>query len=323
MCSGNRSAHFFKGFVAVKCKSVLLLWFCGTGIFFNQRLLPAESGGVSWKYSFRKIVSLLRIVILWNLLFLIVRIGYGLYTGNSVLIRLFDIPKEIIKSLLQKGDLWHFWYLGTLMILYLLLPFLSRMTDEIKVKLVGILIAFSMAIQCVSMILHWPVQSMLIQTFRLWTWVLYFLLGGILPKLRPRIEKLTIRQHGIMVLVLTVLVITYQNLIGRYIIKQVGHALLAEYFYDSILTIVWVIFLATFVLRFRFAGTCSKMIERINSLTMGVYIVHPIWMKIVKHFMVPNTILKSLLYFMVVSLGAALISHFMNKTSLDKYFIKI
>jgi len=78
--------------------------------------------------------------------------------------------------------LWHFWFFGSLMIIYLFLPVFHRMFFEKKnlhraACLVFMGICFCMSE--LSMIKGYPLSMFVPQPLRLWTWVFYFLAGGL------------------------------------------------------------------------------------------------------------------------------------------------
>lgn len=93
------------------------------------------------------------------------------------------MPLECVKSIFQKGTIWQFWYLGALLILYLLLPILSRLTKMRKVFLVGTG-AIAVIIELTAFYLKYPVQKYVVQTLRLRTWIFYLLLGSEISKIQ-------------------------------------------------------------------------------------------------------------------------------------------
>lgn len=100
------------------------LFFMSSGYFLLNR------GEISIKYSIHKIVGVFRIVVLWNLIF------YGLeFIWKTVHVRkisfsISNLFQSIFQSLIQKDELWHFWYLGALMLIYIILPILSKIVRK-------------------------------------------------------------------------------------------------------------------------------------------------------------------------------------------------
>ena len=181
------------------------------------------------------------------------------------------LARAVVRSIIQKGGLWdtmwHFWYLAALMILYLLLPLLYRLyvgdqspDDRFSslfrlwagLALVGILA------QLISYCIGQPFQKFFCQTFRLWTWLQYLVLGGLAPRLRTAAEKrLPLLLHGLCLFLITVYVMVYQNIVGRGLL----HNLYAEYFYDDAFTVFWVLLLYTFLLRVPIPRLLHRILE--------------------------------------------------------------
>lgn len=64
--------------------------------------------------------------------FFILKSVIKVYSTGKLYFDLLGFPKEVIRSLFQKGEMGHFWYLGALIILYLLLPWISKRSLESK-----------------------------------------------------------------------------------------------------------------------------------------------------------------------------------------------
>ena len=121
--------------------SSVLYEVCGFAIpcFFMASgyvLLNREPATMS--YCIKKICNILRVVLLWNLVICITKILYHVVRQDIEQICLASCVVEYIqnicKSLLQKGYLWHFWYLGALILLYLILPVTKHIHIQIKIS---------------------------------------------------------------------------------------------------------------------------------------------------------------------------------------------
>ena len=94
-----------------------------------------------------------------------------------------SLPCEIIKSMLQKGTLRQLWYLGALIVIYCFLPIIHKIAHKRNIITAWFaLMIISAIIQISSYIAGYPIQKYVIQTFRLWTWFQYFILGYLLRK---------------------------------------------------------------------------------------------------------------------------------------------
>lgn len=139
--------------------TLLAYYLCGFAIpffFMSSGYFLLNRGKISWNYPLKKAFSIIRLVVLWNLVFDILKSVFKVYSTGKLNIEWLDIPQDIIKSFLQKGEMGHFWYLGALIIIYMLLPWISQKSLEQKK-----LLLFSMGIVCftvqtVSLVMTYP-----------------------------------------------------------------------------------------------------------------------------------------------------------------------
>ena len=131
--------------------------------------------------------------------------------------------------------------------------------------------------------------------------------------------------HAVFTLAMTVFILIYQNYVGtRTIISESGIRLYAEYFYDSIFDMIWIFLLFTLVLRIKISSYIIKlMIMKTASLTLGIYITHPIIRKAVKEIVGDKSIASMLIYFISTLITATIITWLIYKTRLRKYLLKI
>jgi surface polysaccharide O-acyltransferase-like enzyme len=164
------------------------MWFCSTRVFMVNGYLLLGKKSLDLKYSVKKILNILKIVALWSF---VITVGKLLFskTENNLLEAVWGFALQFVKSLVQKGTLWHFWFFGALMIIYCFIPLLFKLINKhfkIYKLLIVILIMVCVAVQLISIGVGKPVQSYVIQTFRLWTWFMYFGLGGVSANLMRR-----------------------------------------------------------------------------------------------------------------------------------------
>ena len=138
------------------------------------------------------------------------------------------------------------------------------------------------------------VKDTVIQTFRLWTWLFYFCVGGVLNK-NDLFQKVPTKLHMILCIILIFSTIAYCFLFS---IKLYG-SLFAENMYDSFLVILTTVFIFSGIKKIKFKN--KKVIEKLSSLTMGVYIIHWHILGIIRS-VVPsnNTIILNLLTVIIV-----------------------
>ncbi|WP_125140054.1 acyltransferase family protein [Clostridium transplantifaecale] len=167
------------------------------------------------------------------------------------------------------------------------------------------LAAVCVGMQCVSILLGWPIQSKVLQTLRLWTWLFYFSFGGEIAKWLPSVEsKIGKQSYFLMLVLLTVGVIVYQYFIVNSIVCFEGQRpLQVEYFYDSIIvTILWVGTLFAFIKRCDLKRKTRQTVSCFSRLTLGVYCSHLLVRDLITHFVGMNLFASTLLVWFAVTL---------------------
>ncbi len=168
----HKDLSLFNSSIYYLCEFAIPVFWMSSGAFLLNR--PKST----WRYVLKKILRILVVVILWDMI-----VSCGWIVGNMILrpdssINLLYIPKVILGSLVQKGIMFHFWYFGALIIVYILL----RALQEAYIRNHGVLLIIfgliCIGFQICSFIIGHPMQKYIIQTFRLWTWLFYFILGG-------------------------------------------------------------------------------------------------------------------------------------------------
>lgn len=230
--------------------------------------------GVDERYAARKIGRLLCIAVGWNLLTCLLRLARDFSRGDFTLRYLLALPQALLGSLLQQGGLSNFWYLGAAMLVYACLPLLVRLRGWLT-RIWAALVCAGVLFMAASCVVGEPLQGRITQTFRLWTWLQYFLLGGLLgggalPVPLRRLERLGWKAHTLLLAVVTAAVVLWQCLLGKYLI----HTLWAEHFYDSLSDILWLIVLFTWAMKLPLSAKAALRIRRLSSLTLGIYVTH-------------------------------------------------
>ena len=300
------------------CGFAVPMFFMSSGYFLLNR------GEVSYKYAAQKCIGIIRVVFLWNAIIFLLKFVKQLVWGEDFTINLWSFAEDFAKSFVQKGTLWQFWYLGALLIIYVLLPILSKMNCRQKgVALItcGII---SVAVEAVSFLYGKPLQKYTIQTFRIWTWLFYFLLGAEMPKVKDWFSAhINMICHFAIYLFSTVSIVVYQNYIGSNMILETTGVLHAEYFYDSLFEMIWIIFVFTFLLRINFSIWVADYLFRMASLTIGVYITHPIVRKVTLVIIGNTSVFRSVAYWIATLFGATIFTWVVRKIPLGKYLMKI
>ena len=145
------------------------IFFTTSGVF----MLGKES--VSYSYIFRKIGKILAVCFMWECLYSIV---------------LFIVKHEwrpflgsFLYDFFQKGLFFHFWYLGAMIILYLLCPLLHKLIKRNPQLFIGLTICLgviNILLDVMQLIEGRQFVLNVVQTLRIWIWLFYFMSGGVI-----------------------------------------------------------------------------------------------------------------------------------------------
>ena len=189
--------------------------------------------------------------------------------------------KKIIGSMVQKGYFFQFWFFGALILIYLCLPILKKFLNSKRsyLYILSLLISIGLIFELTNIIIQTPLQSYVIQTFRLWTWFFYYILGGLIAQFDKEFIKNGFKRWMKIVAVLLLLI---TPVILFFLAKTIYHNLFAEYFYDILF--VKIVSLGVFltILTLSLKESKYKWIVSLSNQTMGVFIVHTYVMKVLE-----------------------------------------
>ena len=237
-----------------------------------------------------------------------------------------NLFEQVYKCFLQKGYFYQFWFLGSLILIYLVLPILSRIFNtegNLYKKITVILIIESILINVIGIRCYLRynlvIKDNIIQTFRIWTWLMYFCLGGYINK-NDILQKISKKIHICAIVFCTGLSLVYQYLVSNAFYGN----LYAENFYDSVLIIINSILVFTYFRKVNYED--SKLVTMISNLTMGVYIVHPLLKNVIKKVfsqVIQINNLSNVVILLFVYLGSLIISYVIYKIPKLNKIIKI
>ena len=269
------------------------LYYLGTysiPLFFmvNGYLLLGKSE-IKYSYILEKIKWILITVCSWNLIIWLLKRDF---TANPV--------KKIAASLIQKGYFFQFWFFGSLILIYLCLPILKKILHSKRsyLYILSLLVVIGLIFELVNFLLQMPVQTYVIQTFRLWTWFFYYILGGLVAQFE--IDNLKYIFKGWMKVV-SMLLLLISPMILFFMAKTIYHNLFAEYFYDILLVKVISLGLFLTLLTLTIDSNKYKIIYFLSVQTMGVFIIHTYVMQIWQKFIGFN-IVGAYLFFPIFTL---------------------
>ncbi|WP_176541872.1 acyltransferase [Priestia megaterium] len=297
------------------------LYYCGTvsvPIFFvvNGFFLLNKTE-INYIYIKKKIINILFVIFIWNSLVWLLRIVVGKSSENIFLMT--------INSLIQEGYFFQFWFFGSLIIIYLMLPILHKVAQGTKQIIIftSIIIMVTWTIDITSLLNKSPMQSNIIQTFRIWSWLSYYLIGGILGNdgIRGKLyTKFSRKVNLIVLLVLVFLTNFYEFFVAHY----VYHNPYAEFFYDNIFIMLLVISLFLYGERIVFSN--HKLVKLINlsaSSIMGVYILHITIIKVFLHFNPFNNVMSNTFLIIIVFLISLCISVAISRIPFINKLVKL
>lgn len=295
--------------------TIYYLCSCGVPFFFmvNGYLMFSKKE-ISHSYALHKIIQLIKIVFCWNLL-----IAIPVFIFRQKLVNPFT---QSLNSLMQEGYLWHFWFFGALMLLYAFLPLLHRLLKDRLVLhviccagLMGICLYMSFS----SMAKGYPVQMFIPQTFRLWTWLFYFLAGGLINRIIPLCNRFPLVLHCILVLSVTIINDKSAKYVGLYMINNRQ----AEFFYDNVISMVWYLLSFLFLMRIPISEKADLFISRLCELTMGIFIIHPVLLTALSKAALPAGLFITLAFWFGLTLISGIGTFIMLKIPVVKELVKL
>lgn len=265
---------------------ISITWVIPTFFLINGFLILSKRK-LDYGYILRKESKIFFLVFLWNVLACI----WKLYVQKTY----YNPIKGCLQNLFfQDGLFPFFWFMGALMLVYIITPPLFRILESRywAIPLV-VLASICFLSDIVSLICFREMDIIILrhipQTFRLWLWLFYFYLGGCIFHKFPRLTK---KRIGL----ITLLFITVINVSFQYHIGFRGKVeLWPEFFYGNFITIV------QSVLIFMIMNDCTfyrskNIFINIGQRTSGVYILHMFFIiSIGKIYFFENVIVNSVL----------------------------
>lgn len=190
-----------------------------------------------------------------------------------------NLIKKIVGSLIQKGYFFQFWFFGALILIYICLPILKKFLNSRRsyLYILSVLLVIGLIFELTNIVLQMPVQTYVIQTFRLWTWFFYYVLGGYIAQFT--MKELKSRFKNWMKIV-SILLFLISPLILFFIAKTAYHNLFAEYFYDTLFVKVSTLGIFLTILTLTLNENRNEWIVSLSNQTMGVFIIHTYIMKV-------------------------------------------
>ena len=285
---------------------------------------------VKYTYAMKKIGNILAVVFVWNLIvFLLSRIVTNKFLINLLLSKKTTDPFSMtLNSLIQRDYFWQFWFFGSLIIIYAVLPLLHKcfISNKRAIVITGIFIVCCLIIDSLSISRSLDkkpiIQIGIIQTLRLWTWFAYFLLGGLLGRTKIReyiLNKISGKLNIFIFVISSIIISAYQyNMAHKYY-----RAVSIEFFYDNIFTFIWVISLFLLIYRHKLEIRSGKFIGLVSDKIMGIYIIHVTVLNVSTHFYKFNTPVSNILLIFIVAAISLILTLIISKIPIVNRLIRI
>jgi len=143
--------------------------------------------------------------------------------------------------------------------------------------ILALLIVIGFIVELANIFFQRPLQTHVMQTFRLWTWFFYYILGGYIAQFN--VDNLKYRFKNWMKIV-SMLLVLISPIILFFLAKNTYHNLFAEYFYDILFVKFTSLGIFLMVLTLSLNENGSKWIVSLSNQTMGVFVIHTYVMKI-------------------------------------------
>ena len=260
-----------------------------------------------YRYVIKKIFRIIRFVALMVLI-------YWLYKSmKSTAFDIRELVDDFVGVIFQSGPFAVFWYLAAMCIIYILYPLINRLYTQ-KFYAYCTLLLSLLLLQNILFICNVTcgAEIQVIQTFRLWNWITFFMLGGVIHRMTYK----TIIIYLLIVNGLTLLPLM------RLFYPYIGSSY-CEYFYSSIfvtsLTFLLIFFMSNVTIR------SSKLITLTSGLFIPVYTLH---IFVINHTVrladcLYDNILGGGIYFVVVLLITCIISWVIMKIPYMKNIFSI
>ncbi len=256
----------------------LLIYYFGTfaiPLFFMVNGYLQLNKVKNYKYVVKKILNIFFVCFIWNIPIAIFKL---VINGEHL-----NIVGNVFLNYIQKGYFWQFWFLGALILIYIFLPLFQKLfnrTDKYKFFTILLVIVSSLIdlfnIVNNNFFENDIIKNIIPQIFRIWTWLTYFFIGGLIRKSDP-LKKLDNKKLIIITFILLLITILYAYAFSN----NLYSSLFAENLYDSFIVIATTFLIFNCFSRIQVS---YKLITNIGKLNMGVYIIHPTIIKIFKYF---------------------------------------
>lgn len=237
--------------------------------------LMLKRPGFNWRYAGKKIATILLVCLAWETLHA---------AAHFVAYReIRPFVQSWLLDFFQQGLFYHFWYMGALIFMYLVMPLLDKLMQRSPTTYRNILIGLSVFNGVLDLILMFTGSRILMsipQSLRLHFWLFYAMLGGWIARNPEPVAKLRSKLRLWHVLAVLGTAILYVRYLGRW--AYGGTEL--ELFYGSAVVQLCSFVVFVYGQGLKLSDRSGKRVVYLGSLTMGIYIMHPFVLAVLNKF---------------------------------------
>lgn len=274
--------------------------------FMVSGYLLIGRSNTGYVYVLKKIGRILRYVAIsifsYWLLYSIVKVSFSIE-------KLFSIFYE---SFIAVGPFYVFWYFAAIMLIYLLLPIINHIFNRNSSIFIGITLLL-LVVQDMAFLHNLTIggDESVPAFLRIYNWLTYFLLGGMI---RHFIKLRKMAWIGIMMIVI--------NFIFQEITLPVINTTYCSFFYSSLPVVVYVI--AIFArIRYCHFSNDNILIKSLSNLFLPVFTIHPFFIGYFSNLFGEIQYVAPILVWLSVSVCAIAVSWLILKIPYTKNLLKI
>ncbi|MBQ9340257.1 MAG: acyltransferase [Paludibacteraceae bacterium] len=182
-------------------------------------------------------------------------------------------PYSLVTWIIGGGNMWQFWYFAAIIIVYALAPYICKMVASSKSHIyIAIMFLICAVVTIVNVYLGFE-QTYVRQTFRLYYWIFYFMLGAYIKQNghSEHINWLWVLSMmcAAVVFITPSLTSLFDNLYGSIVCAAYAYCILCACLNTPVHD--------------------SKLISNLSSLFLPVYTLHPVAIKILANQCALNT----------------------------------
>ncbi len=242
------------------CVIAIPLFFMSSGYILLAR------DDVNYSYVLNKIKRIVRFLLLYSISYWLV------YSFMNFSFSYKELLHLIAGMITQKSALYFCWYLITMIILYAFLPFFIKCfhcKSNILLFCILFLFVVNNSLLVANLFCEKPIELYFAQFLRLWNWLFYFLIGGLLST--NYVIKFSPKCYFVLIIIFSILNILFQEFLKPYMKSP-----LCELFYCSFIVELLSIFVFLYVLSIHIKQ--SILLEILSKLFLPVYMFHPLFL---------------------------------------------